>query len=175
MVLAQYLSGVSVSFQHLAPPPTTYVGSWALVVSTIDFQILFQFLHIPSRGLGSSHQILTRLWHRLRHCKVSTLIWLTINHSIPVASWLEKMSNSSIRLVYHSDIVETPQHCLTSAPRLNPLGKLSLKFGTNRRLIRTSLSPAPLFCLVKLSLRVKRMILSLIKCTMGAFLTLDSH
>jgi hypothetical protein len=29
--------------------------------------------------------------------------------------------------------------------------------------------------LVKLSLRVKRMILSLIKCTMGAFLTLDSH
>lgn len=85
------------------------------------------------------------------------------------------MSNSSICQVYHSDIVETPQHCLTSAPRLNPLGKLSLKFGTNRTLIRTSLSPAPLFCLVKLSLRVKRMILSLIKCTMGAFLTLDSH
>lgn len=72
--LAQYLSGVSVSFQHLAPPPTTYVGSWALVVSTIDFQILFQFLCIPSKGLGSSHQILTRLWHRPRHCKVLTLM-----------------------------------------------------------------------------------------------------
>ncbi len=34
--------------------PTTYVGSWALVVSTIDFQFLLQFLCIPSRGLGSS-------------------------------------------------------------------------------------------------------------------------
>jgi hypothetical protein len=34
--------------------PTTYVGSWALVVSTIDLQFLLQFLRIPSRGLGSS-------------------------------------------------------------------------------------------------------------------------
>jgi len=36
-------------------------------------------------------QIVARMWHNARPCKVGALTWLTLNNELPVGTWLQTM------------------------------------------------------------------------------------
>ncbi len=78
-----------------------------------------QGLHLRNT---SSAQLIARLWHNARPCKVGTLIWLTLNQGLPVGTWLQLMGIPPQCKVCNGNAEETPNIASWSAQWFNLLG-----------------------------------------------------
>jgi hypothetical protein len=61
-------------------------------------------------------QMIARLWHNARPCKVGTLIWLTLNQGLPIGTWLNLVGIDPKCKVCNLNVEETAQHCLMECP-----------------------------------------------------------
>jgi hypothetical protein len=57
-------------------------------------------------------QIIARLWHNARPCKIGALTWLTLNNGLPVGTWLQQMGILAPCKGCAQGCPETAQHCL---------------------------------------------------------------
>ncbi len=68
-------------------------------------------------------------------------VWLTLNQGLLVGTWLQLMGIPPYCKVCDSRVEESPQHCLSSAPWCNALGKLIREFVKTGKCLRISPSP----------------------------------
>ncbi len=61
-------------------------------------------------------QGMVRIWHNSRPRKVSTLIWLTLNRGLPIATSLQCMGILPTCTVCMEEAPESPQHYLLECP-----------------------------------------------------------
>jgi hypothetical protein len=57
-------------------------------------------------------QIIARMWHNARLCKVGALTWLTFNNGLPMGTWLQTMGIQAPCKGYEQGLLESAQHCL---------------------------------------------------------------
>jgi hypothetical protein len=61
---------------------------------------------------STTAQIVARMWHNTRPCKVGALIWLTLNRRLPVGTWLQTMGLQATCKGCDQGPPESAQHCL---------------------------------------------------------------
>jgi hypothetical protein len=71
---------------------------------------MLAFLQSLNLRNTTNSQIIARLYHNTRPCKVGTFIWLTLNQGLPVGTWLHLMGIIPHCKVYDSNMEESPQH-----------------------------------------------------------------
>jgi hypothetical protein len=57
-------------------------------------------------------QIIARMWHNARPCKVGALTWLILNNGLPVGTWLQIMGIQATCKGCDQGLPESAQHCL---------------------------------------------------------------
>ncbi|CAK9870534.1 unnamed protein product, partial [Sphagnum jensenii] len=65
---------------------------------------------------STTAQVVARIWHNARPCKVGVLIWLTFNKGLPVGTWLQTMGLQATCKGCNQDLPESTQHCLLNCP-----------------------------------------------------------
>jgi len=56
-------------------------------------------------------QIIAKMWHNARPCKVGALTWLILNNGLPVGTWLQIMGISATCKGCDQRLPESAQHC----------------------------------------------------------------
>jgi hypothetical protein len=77
---------------------------------------IFSFIQQLHLQNSTVPQVIMRIWHNSRPHKVGTLIWLTLNHGLPVGTWLQCMGISPSCKVCDTETHESLQHCLLECP-----------------------------------------------------------
>ncbi len=72
---------------------------------TLGIHSFIQQLNLQNSSIS---QMITRIWHNSHPRKVGTLIWLTLNRGVPVATWLQCMGISPFCKVCDTEIPKSP-------------------------------------------------------------------
>jgi hypothetical protein len=56
---------------------------------------------------STTAQVVARIWHNARPCKVGALIWMTLNRGLPVGTWLQTMGPQAACKGCNQDIPES--------------------------------------------------------------------